>query len=69
MGLDMDLLGLRFLVDVGGLCKCKTKQPFDVINAFKEIIRVIGVPKSIFSDMEGSMMSNNFIKFLNENNI
>ena len=69
MGLDMDLLGLMFLVDMGGLCQWKTKQPFDVINAFKEIIRVIGVPKSIFSDMEGSMMSNEFVKFLNDNNI
>ena len=31
----------------------KTKQPADVLNAFKEIIRVIGKPKSIFSDIEG----------------
>jgi hypothetical protein len=33
----------------------KTKQPNDVTNTFKEIMRVIGVPKTIFSDMEESI--------------
>ena len=33
--------------------KMKTKQPHDIITAFKEIVRVIGKPKTIFSDMEG----------------
>ena len=47
----------------------KTKQPFDVLNAFKEIIRVIGKPKSIFSDMEGSILSNEFKNFLKDNDI
>jgi len=47
----------------------RTKQPADVLNAFKEIIRVIGKPKSIFSDMEGSIMSNEFKRFLNGNDI
>ena len=68
-GLIYGLAGIDVLVDMGGLCQWKTKQPFDVINASKEIIRVIGVPKSIFSDMEGSMMSNGFVKFLNDSNI
>jgi hypothetical protein len=31
----------------------KTKQPHDVINALTEIMNVIGVPQTIFSDMEG----------------
>ena len=47
----------------------KTKQPHDVINAFTEIMRVIGVPNTIFSDLEGSLLSNDSIKLLNENNI
>ena len=36
---------------------------------FKEIMTVIGVPKSIFSDSEGSLLSTEFFKVLNENNI
>ena len=32
-------------------------------------MRVIGVPNSIFSDMEGSRVSNEFIRVLNENSI
>ena len=47
----------------------KTKQPHDVIKAFKEIIEKIGKPESIYSDMEGSLLSKEFIKLLNENNI
>ena len=47
----------------------KTKQPHDVINAFKEIMMFIGITKSIFSDMEGSLVSNECIRVLNENSI
>ena len=47
----------------------KTKQPPDLIMAFKEIMRVIGIPKSIFMDQEGGMLSTGFTKVLNENNI
>ena len=47
----------------------KTKQPHDLIMAFKEIMRVAGVPSSVFSDMEGSMLSTEFIQVLNQNNI
>ena len=32
----------------------KTKQSNDVINAFKEILDKIGIPKQVFSDNEGS---------------
>ena len=49
--------------------KMKTKQPHDIITAFKEIVRVIGKPKTIFSDMEGGMLSTEFIRVLNEFNI
>ena len=68
-GFRYGLAGIDVFSRYGWIVPMKTKQPFDVINAFKEIIRVIGVPKSIFSDMEGSMMSNEFVKFLNDNNI
>ena len=37
----------------------KTKQPTDVINAFKEILEKIGIPKQAYSDQEGSF--NNLI--------
>ena len=52
-----------------GFVPMKTKQPHDIIMAFKEIMRVIGVPKSIFSDQEGSLLSTEFLKILNENKI
>ena len=32
-------------------------------------MRVVGVPKTIFSDMEGSIISTEFIRLLNENSI
>ena len=52
----------------GWMVPMKTKQPADVINAFKEIIKVIGVPKSMFSDVEGAIVSTEFNRVLNENN-
>ena len=42
------------------LVPMKTRQLHDVNNGFKEILRVIGVPKTIFSDMEGSISSTEF---------
>lgn len=68
-GFRYGLAGVDVFSRYGWVVPMKTKQPHDVINAFKEIIRVIGVPKTIFSDLEGSMLSNDFIKLLNENNI
>ena len=38
----------------GWLVPMKTKQPPNVINSVKEIMRVVGIPKIIFSEMEGS---------------
>ena len=47
----------------------KTKQPHDVINAFNQIIEVIGKPEQIFTDAEGRLQSTEFIKVLNLNKI
>ena len=44
----------------------KTKQPKDVIYAFKEILEKIGIPKQMYSDQEGSFNTAEFIKLLNE---
>lgn len=30
-----------------------TKQPIEVLNAFKEILEKIGIPKQTYSDQEG----------------
>lgn len=46
-----------------------TKKPADIVPAFKEIPDIIGVPKQLYSDNEGSFSSKEFIKALNENKI
>ena len=68
-GYRYGLAGIYVFSRYAWMVPMRSKQPHDVINAFKEIISVIGKPKTIYSDLEGSMLSNNFIKFLNENNI
>ena len=40
----------------------KTKQPTDVVNAFKEILDKIGIPKQMYSDQEGSFNNAEFIR-------
>ena len=45
------------------------KKPTDIIPAFKEILDIIGVPKQMYSDNEGSFSSKEFIQLLNEKNI
>ena len=47
----------------------KTKKPYDVVNAFKEILEKIGIPKQMYSDQEGSFNSPEFIRLLNEKKI
>ena len=47
----------------------RTKQPNDLVNAFKNILDKMGTPKQIYSDYEGSMQSEEFIAFLNKRNI
>lgn len=68
-GFRYGLAGIDVFSRYGWMVPMKSKQPKDVIQAFQEIMRVIGVPKSIFSDSEGSLLSKEFIKLLNENNI
>ena len=63
------LVGIDVFTRYGWAVKMKTKKPHDVIAAFKEIINTIGIPESIFSDMEGNLLSTKFIKLLNENNL
>jgi len=68
-GFRYALVGVDVFSRYGWAVPMRTKQPHDLINAFKEILEKIGKPVSIYSDMEGSMLSNDFIKLLNENNI
>jgi len=68
-GYRYGLVGIDVFSRYGWMVPIKTKQPYDVINALKEIMRVIGVPKSIFSDMKGAIVSTEFIRVLNENSI
>ena len=63
------LVGIDVFSRYGWAVKMKTKQPHDLIMAFKEIMRVIGVPSSTFSHMEGSILSTACVQVLNQNNI
>ena len=47
----------------------KTKKPNDIINAFKEILEKIGIPKQIYTDEEGAFYSTKFVILLNEKKI
>jgi len=55
------LVGIDVFTRYGWAVKMKTKQPRDVIEAFKDIINKIGKPASIFSDMEGTLLTAEFI--------
>ena len=68
-GFRYALVGVDVFSRYGWAVKMKTKQPHDLIIAFKQIMEVIGKPKSLFSDSEGGLLSNEFVKVLNENNI
>ena len=52
-GFRYALAGLDVLSRYGWLVPMKTKQPHDVIHAFEETMRVISIPKTILSDMDG----------------
>ena len=52
-GFRYGLAGVEAFSLYGWLVPMKTRQPHDISNAFKEIMKVIGVPKTIFSDMDG----------------
>ena len=47
----------------------KDKKTPESIRAFKEILDVIGIPKNIMSDREGSWESTEFIRLLNQHKI
>ena len=47
----------------------KTKQPTDVIKAFKEILEKIGIPKQIFRDQEGSWSTPEWKEVMRQHNI
>jgi hypothetical protein len=64
-GFRYALVGVDVFSRYGWAVAMKSKQPVDILTAFKEIVKVIGKPKSIFSDMEGSLLSTEFIKYLN----
>ena len=47
----------------------KDKQPAESVRSMKEVLEVIGVPKILYHDNEGSWNSKDFITLLNQNNI
>ena len=47
----------------------KDKQPAESVRAMKEILKVIGVPKILYHDNEGSWNSCDFIQLLNQHKI
>ena len=47
----------------------KDKQPAESVRAMKEVLNVIGVPKILYHDNEGSWNSKDFIILLNQNKI
>ena len=61
-GYRYGLAGVDVFSRYGWLVPMKTKQPHAVI---KEIMKVIGAPKSTFSDMEGSIVPAEYVRVLN----
>ena len=55
-GFRYALVGVDVFSRYGWAVKMKTKQPHDLIIAFKKIMEVIGKPKSLFSDSEGGLL-------------
>ena len=47
----------------------KDKQPAESVRAMKEILKVIGVPKVLYHDNEGSWNSGDFVQLLNQHKI
>jgi hypothetical protein len=47
----------------------KSKDNDDVLSAFQTTIKVMGKPKNLNTDLESSVMSNQFQKYLNDNKI
>lgn len=47
----------------------KDKQPNESLRAMKEVLNVIGKPKTLYHDFEGSWNSKQFITLLNENGV
>jgi hypothetical protein len=47
----------------------KDKQPEESIRAMKEVLKVIGIPKVLYHDNEGSWNSKEFIRLVNQHNI
>lgn len=47
----------------------KDKQPAESVRAMKEVLNVIGTPKTLYHDNEGSWNSNVFIQLLNKHGI
>ncbi len=63
------LVGIDNFTKIAHAVPRNDKRPADIIPAFKEILDIIGVPKQLYSDDEGSFSSKEFIKVLNENKI
>ena len=46
-----------------------SKQPEDVLDGIKKCVDKMGVPKSVYCDVEGSFISNLVKKYLDEQNV
>jgi hypothetical protein len=47
----------------------KTKQPADVMNAMEQVFKILGIPKQIYSDQEGSFTNVDFVRLMNKHKI
>ena len=47
----------------------KNRSPSEIIRGLKLIIEELGKPKQLYSDEESSLRSQEFFRFINENNI
>ena len=63
------LVGIGNFTKIAHAVPVIDKKPADIIPVFKEILDIIGVPKQLYSDNEGSFSSKEFIKVLNESKI
>jgi len=47
----------------------KSKLPDDVIYAMEEVFKILGIPKQIYSDQEGSFTNAGFVRLMNKHKI
>ena len=68
-GFKYAFLAINVFTKICHVVPIKDKQPEESVRAMKEILDVIGIPKVLYHDNEGSWTSTEFIRLLNKHNI